>query len=90
MKNGKTYTKDTLADKLNAVMGFMESNAAMTKKDLKPIRNAMSNPNSLISTETLNAYVHHASFNPKPLELKTSWDDMQAFITILWQPKLKA
>ena len=90
VKNGKTYTKDTLADKLNTAMGFMESNAAMTKKDLKPIRNAMSNPNSLISTETLNAYVHHASFNPKPLELKTSWDDMQAFITILWQPKLKA
>lgn len=85
-KNGKTFTKETLAEKLKAVMGFMENNTVMTKKDLKPIRDAMAKPSSLISTETLNAYVHHSSFNPKPLELKTSWDDMQTFITKLWQP----
>lgn len=85
-KNGKTHLKDTLSDKLSAVMDFMTTNNVMNKKELKPIRDAMSKTSSPISTESLNAYVHNASFNPKPLELKTSWDDMQAFISKLWQP----
>lgn len=36
--------------------------------------------------ESLNAYVHNVSYNPKGQELKVAWDDFQAFIEELWKP----
>ena len=83
-KNGNV--KDFLVNKLESVKNFMIQNHVMTTKELKCVQMAISNKDSLFSTETLNAYVHNPSFNPKANELKLTWNDFQNFIEKLWHP----
>jgi hypothetical protein len=75
---------DKLSKKLQAVTKHMEDNNVMTKKDLLAANKAASDPNSLFSTMTLNAYVHNSNFYPSASELKTSWDNLEPFIERLW------
>ena len=75
---------DQLSKKLQSVAQHMESNNIMSKKDLLAVRKAASDPNSLFSTSTLNAYVHNANFYPSSSELKTSWDNLEPFVEKLW------
>ena len=75
---------DKLSKKLQSVAQHMESNKIMSKKDLLAVRKAASDPNSLFSTTTLNAYVHNANFYPSSSELKTSWDNLEPFVEKLW------
>jgi hypothetical protein len=75
---------DKLSKKLQIVAQHMESNGIMDKKDLHAVNKAASDPNSLFSTVTLNAYVHNVNFYPSASELKTSWDNLEPFIEKLW------
>jgi hypothetical protein len=75
---------DKLSKKLQVVAQHMESNGIMDKKALHAVRKAASDPNSLLSTVTLNAYVHNVHFYPSASELKTSWDNLEPFIEKLW------
>lgn len=75
---------EELKKKLRAVIADMRSNAIMTNKELQAIEKEIANPNSLISTNTLNAYVHHTTFHPIPRELKTGWDRLEPFMHKLW------
>lgn len=86
-KDNKGYLKDTLLDKLSAVTNHVRDSGLMTEKELKPINVAVSNKNSFLSPETLNAYVHSTWMNPDPLELKLSWSRAQLFIERLWTSK---
>ena len=81
---GNDKYKDKLVDKIQLTMKYMESSKVATKKELDPIRKEMKSQFSILSTDTLNAYVHNKDINPKPLELKMTWDAMQEFITKLW------
>jgi hypothetical protein len=74
-----------LYNKLKAVADLMEKNGILTAEQLKAVRVASSTPNTLFSTNTLNAYVHNKDFAPKPSELKTTWDNMKGFIEKLWE-----
>ncbi|MCL5884999.1 MAG: hypothetical protein M1377_06610 [Deltaproteobacteria bacterium] len=76
--------KETLKDKLKKISEHMISNNVMAYKELKSVRVAISNKDSLISPETLNAYVHNSSFNPDPDQLKRTWDDFKLFIEKIW------
>jgi hypothetical protein len=80
---GVTNT-DKLSKKLQAVSQHMETNNIMEKKELHAVNKAASDPNSLFSTVTLNAYVHNSAFYPSSSELKTSWDNLEPFIEKLW------
>ena len=80
---GVTST-DKLSKKLQDVAQHMEANKIMDRKALLAVRKAASDPNSLFSTTTLNAYVHNVSFYPSASELKTSWDNLEPFIERLW------
>jgi hypothetical protein len=75
---------DKLHSKITAVADYMDQHGIMTKKGLKPVRMAVSNPNELHSTETLNAYVHNASVHPQAGDLKRSWDSLEDFVSKLW------
>lgn len=81
-RNGKI--KDYLVNKLEAVKNFMVQNQVMTAKELKCVQMAISDKDSLFSTETLNAYVHNPTINPKASELKLTWNDFQNFFEKLW------
>ena len=82
--NGNTIFKDSLNDKINLVIKYMESNSIVQKKELDSIKKELTIQLSILSVATLNAYVHNSSINPKPQELKMTWDDIQYFIMKLW------
>jgi hypothetical protein len=79
--------RDSLLVKLNAVKEHAKSSNLMSDKELKPINVAISDRDSFLSPETLNAYVHSAWMNPDPLQLKLCWAGCQLFVERLWTSK---
>jgi hypothetical protein len=80
-----TVPNSKLYGKLQAVADWMQQNNIMTKVELKPVRLAISRPNDILSTETLNAYVHSGAVLPKPRDLRDAWDSIEPFVTNLWK-----
>jgi hypothetical protein len=86
-KDNSGKTKDRLIDKLNAAIGNAKSTNLLSDKELKPIHVAISDKNSFLSPETLNAFVHSPWMNPDPMQLKLSWANCQLFVERLWTSK---
>lgn len=75
---------DRLITKLKSVATSLETSGIMSKKELQPLNVAMSNQDSILSTRTLNDYVHSRWMHPEPMNLKTAWLNIQLFIERLW------
>lgn len=75
----KVNINTELRKKVEEVANYLESNNVMTKQELKPVRTAASNPNSILSVNTFNAYVHNRHFFPSQKDLKITWDNIQLF-----------
>jgi hypothetical protein len=75
---------DKLVSKLTAIANYMESNAVLTKAQLKPLRVALGRQHDVLSTNTLNAYVHSAQIIPRADDLKSAWDSIEPFVAKLW------
>jgi hypothetical protein len=86
-KNGKGQTVDSLKTRLEHVLKHVKSTKLMADGELKPLNHAISNKNSLLAPDTLNAYVHSSWLNPDPLQLKLTWNNAELFIERLWQSK---
>jgi hypothetical protein len=71
--------------KLTAVANYMKAQAVLTADLLKPVYLAAQSQHLPFSTNTLNAYMHNSNVNPRPSELKSTWDDMGPFVEKLWQ-----
>ncbi len=78
-------SEDVLYKKINAVVSFMIDKKVFSDKKLNPVKQMVSQPEGLVSTMTLNAYVHSAGQFPSEKELKISWDRIQFFIEELWR-----
>ncbi|WP_294407150.1 hypothetical protein [uncultured Clostridium sp.] len=74
-----------LNTKVSTVVNHMYNTKKMTKDLSKGIRTEIKDPNSTLSVESLNAYVHNFRFTPKPQNLAISWDNIQPFFEILWK-----
>ncbi len=83
-RNSAGWITDKMADQIKMVEADMKNRNLMTYSELKPIRTATSDNNSLIAPETLNAYVHSKWMHPDPLQLKISWNTIQLFIERIW------
>lgn len=81
----KVNKDNKLRVKIEAVAKYLEGNSLLNKYELKPIRTAASNPHSILSVDTFNAYVHNRHLAPIPNDLKTAWDNMQKFVETIWQ-----
>jgi hypothetical protein len=81
----ESHSNDKLHQKITKVAKHMEDNGLLSNHELKPLRNAASVPNSLFSTNTLNAYVHNSIIQPKPTELNATWNEMEPFMKKLWE-----
>jgi hypothetical protein len=75
---------DKLYQKVKAVAKHMENNGIMSHKDLIAANRVANDPNSVLSTQTLNAYVHNKNFYPLASDLKTTWDNLEPFVVKLW------
>jgi len=71
--------------KLATVANYMKAQAILAEDVLKPVYLAAQSQHLPFSTNTLNAYMHNRNVNPRPSELKSTWDDMQPFVEKLWQ-----
>jgi hypothetical protein len=76
----------TLREKLKTLSAILEAKKVCTKQELQGVRALISNRNHVLSVDTLNAYVHNKDYTPTPIDLKTTWDNIQAFIEHLWGP----
>lgn len=60
----------------------------MTNKKYKSISisNLIINPdnNSIWGVDTMNAYVHSNKLSPVPIDIQTTWDNIQDFMVTLW------
>lgn len=74
-----------LPEKAQIVAKYLEDHNILTQDQLKPLRVAISNPNNLLSINTLHAYVHNKNISPKPNDLKLTWDNMQLVIEKIWE-----
>ena len=45
----------------------------------------MNDKNSVLSIESLNAYVHNEFFYPKADNLIIGWDNIETFFVLLWE-----
>lgn len=87
-KNG--YVSDKLSVRLDFVKKHVKSTKLLSEKEMKPVDVATANQHSLLSPETLNAYVHSPWMNPDPMQLKLTWAECQLFIERLWKSENKA
>ena len=83
--DNRGFPKDSLDSRLHQVKEHVVANNLLSAKELKPLNVALAGKNSLISTDTLNAYVHSLWMNPDPLTLKVSWASLQLFLERLWK-----
>jgi len=83
-KNIPYHGNDSLPNTIGKVAKYIESNNLMSTNELKPIRVACSTPDSLVSINTLNAYVHNPYLSPKADNLKLTWDDFEKFFKTMW------
>ena len=84
-KKLKVNINAKLINKVQAVTDYLNNNGYLTKHQLKPINTMVASPNSILSINTFNAYVHNKYFNPIANELKISWDNIEPFIQKIWE-----
>lgn len=72
---------DKLAKKILKVAEDLHSRAKITAKYRDVFKKAQ-NIDALISTDTLNRYVHSPQFAPSPEHLKALWDTLAEFIVL--------
>ena len=79
--------QSALHQKIKIVGDYIEKNAILTREELKPVYTATTkeNKHSILSTETLNSYIHNSEHIPTSIDLKVLWDSMQKFIKKLWE-----
>jgi len=77
-----------LKDKLHGAAKHLEQTGAMTKAQLRPVRQAAGGQTLLASSvKTMHGYVHSRYFSARASELIGAWDDLQPFVENLWSAR---
>jgi len=77
----KIKDKDNLAQKFRKVLDHMLETGAIEKKYYEGLTKFQQTEH-LISANTMNKYVHHKSFFPSDIHLKSMWDTLSHYIEI--------
>lgn len=83
-KIGRVTRDSKLTAKLGSICDELQARNTLDKHQAKGIRTAVSNKDSLVAVDTFNSYVHNLHLAPIAKDLKTTWDNIQPFITALW------
>ena len=76
---------ESLQGKVGKVLNHMTQLGTMSNDLSKGIRSEINDKNSVLSIESLNAYVHNEFFYPKADNLITGWDNIESFFIQLWE-----
>lgn len=84
--NAKTAcsSKENLNGKVHKVVNHMRQLGTISDDLSKGIKAEITDNNSVLSIESLNAYVHNEFFYPKADNLITGWDNIEQFFIHLW------
>lgn len=75
---------ESLRQKFQRVLNELQQNHKCSQSQYQGIRREMKDECSIISVETLNAFVHNKTFSPKVDNLIKGWNNIQVFFEILW------
>ncbi|WP_455101547.1 hypothetical protein [Prevotella denticola] len=78
-------SNENLNAKVCKVLNHMSQLGTMSNDLSKGIRAEINEKNSVLSIESLNAYVHNEFFYPKADNLITGWDNIEIFFIQLWK-----
>jgi hypothetical protein len=77
-------TYDSLINRIKEILKEIRKAKLMKDDDLKAINSEMGNKHSFVAPDTLNAYVHNATFAADPGQLKITWNRLAPFVAALW------
>jgi len=81
------YKDDSLANKITKVAAHLVD-AERIEKDYKRDLRKLEQSENLISTNTLNRYIHAYELSPSPSHLKAIWDTLAVFIVCCLSPNI--
>ena len=76
---------ESLQGKVGKVLNHMTQLGIMSNDLSKGIRSEINDKNSVLSIESLNAYVHNEFIYPKADNLIIGWDNIETFFVLLWE-----
>jgi hypothetical protein len=74
----------TLKEKVIGISEDMMKSGFATKDICKGIQTGVGDRHNILSIDTFHNYVHNRFFSPNPENLITAWDNIQEFMTRLW------
>lgn len=75
--------KDTLAARIELSAKKLNADGHITDNELEQLEK-MREGNEILSTRTLNAWIHHVNYSPDPQTLCIFWDNIAFFINHCW------
>jgi len=78
-KSGQNFQQ-----KINIVANHLENKKHADTAICKGIKSEIKDSNDIMGIDTWHAYVHNNKFSPKDKNLITTWDNIQAFIEVVW------
>lgn len=82
-----SVTKDApLRDKIKAVAKHMLDANTLTKNEYEAfVRTAYKEPENVLTTATLNAWVHNEKLHPNPREIEAFWNNLRPALETIWR-----
>lgn len=74
-----------LQQKVFRVIEHLEVKKKADDSICKGIRSAVKDAHDVLGIDTLHSYVHNNKFSPKPENLIITWNNIESFMSILWE-----
>ena len=82
-KQNRTIDK-TLRQKVLEVIDYLVDNEGEDKKNFESVRRGLGDPQSPLSIDLLNRYVHNLFETPRMSDLLSAWNNSQRFFERIW------
>lgn len=70
--------------KVNDASQYLYKEKIADETILKAVKLLTKERNSIWGVDTMNAYVHSNKLSPVPIDIQTTWDNIQDFMVTLW------
>lgn len=85
VKDGNPASEEhNLIGKCSRVMNYLRQKNLITQERLTGIQHELRDSTSILSIESLNAFVHNMHFSPKEDNLRIGWDNVEPFFEAVW------
>lgn len=85
LKKTKLKSKEnTLKSKVFSAINHLRDKDLITEQEAQPVKAALQQQDSILSPNTLHAYVHNPCYHPDHDNLKITWDNFQIIISRIW------